>query len=84
VKPALFEVALLVCVFFVVSTFCAVSIARKLLFPLQVSCFPTICGVTEVLLAHCRLTNPFFVFRSFWCCSVICFFYPLRKKERRP
>jgi hypothetical protein len=65
VKPALFEVALLVCVIFIVSTFCADSIVRKLLFPLQVSCFPTIYGVTEVLLAHCKLTNPFFVFRSF-------------------
>jgi hypothetical protein len=84
VKPALFEVALLVCVLFVVSTFCADSIARKLLFPLQVSCFPAICGVTEVLIAHCGLTNPFCVFRGFWCCSVFWFFNPLRKKERRP
>jgi hypothetical protein len=47
VKPALFEVALLACVLFVVSTFCADSIAHKLLFPLQVSCFPAICGVTK-------------------------------------
>jgi hypothetical protein len=28
-------------------SFCADSIARKLLFTLQVSCFPAICGVTE-------------------------------------
>ncbi len=83
-KPALFEVALLMCVLFVVSMFCADSIVRKLLFSLQVFCFPTIYGVTKVLLAHCSLTNPFFVFRSFWCCFVVCFFYPLRKKERRP
>ncbi len=83
-KPALFEDALLVCVLFVVPSFCADSIARNLLFTLQVFCFPAICGVTEVLLAHCRLTNPFCVFRSFWCRSVFFFFNPLRKKERSP